>query len=119
MNFIDGHAGTLVFNIDAVYGNNVLLHKDTPYIIKLADPQNFQKVDNSLETELETNNDNVTAETSKIDSVYIIQGVDYSMTENGKQETNTILCVHSTPNTGYPSVVWQGTYVAPTRLEKG
>ena len=27
MNFIDGHAGTLVFNIDAVYGNNVLLHK--------------------------------------------------------------------------------------------
>ena len=119
MNFIDGHAGTLVFNIDAVYGNNVLLHKDTPYIIKLADPQNFQKVDNSLETELETNNDNVTAETSKIDSVYIIQGVDYSMTENDKQKTDTILCVHSTPNTGYPSVVWQGTYVARTVLEKG
>lgn len=119
MHFIDGHAGTLVFNIDAVYGNNVLLHKDTPYIIKLADPQNFQKVDNSLETELETNNDNVTAATSKVDSVYIIQGVDYSMTENSKLKTETILCVHSTPNTGYPSVVWQGTYVAPTVLDKG
>ena len=119
MHFIDGHAGTLVFNIDAVYGNNVLLHKDTPYIIKLADPQNFQKVDNSLETELETNNDNVTAATSKVDSVYIIQGVDYSMTENSKLKTETILCVHSTPNTGYSSVVWQGTYVAPTVLDKG
>lgn len=119
MHFIDGHAGTLVFNIDAVYGNNVLLHKDTPYIIKLADPQNFQKVDNSLETELETNNDNVTAATSKVDSVYIIQGVDYSMTENGKKETDIILCEHSTPNTGYPSVVWQGTYVAPKALDKG
>ena len=119
MNFIDGHAGTLVFNIDAVYGNNVLLHKDTPYIIKLADPQNFQKVDNSLKTELDNNNDNVTAATSKVDSVYIIQGVDYSMTENSKLKTETILCVHSTSNTGYPSVVWQGTYVAPTVLDKG
>ena len=119
MHFIDGHAGTLVFNIDAVYGNNVLLHKDTPYIIKLADQQNFQKVDNSLETELQTNNDNVTAETSKVDSVYIIQGVDYSMTENSKLKTDTILCDHSTPNTGYPSVVWQGTYVARTVLKQG
>lgn len=119
MHFIDGHAGTLVFNIDAVYGNNVLLHKDTPYIIKLADPQNFQKVDNSLETELETNNNNVTAATSKVNSVYIIQGVDYSMTENSKLKTETILCDHSTPDTGYPSVVWQGTYVAPTVLDKG
>lgn len=53
MHFIDGHAGTLVFDIDAVYGNNVLLHKDTPYIIKLADQQNFQEVDESLKTELD------------------------------------------------------------------
>lgn len=119
MHFIDGHAGTLVFDIDAVYGNNVLLHKDTPYIIKLADQQNFQEVDESLKTELDKNNNNVTAATSKVDSVYIIQGVDYSMTENDKQKTATILCVHSTPNTGYPSVVWQGTYVARTVLEKG
>lgn len=119
MHFIDGHAGTLVFDIDAVYGNNVLLHKDTPYIIKLADQQNFREVDESLKTELDKNNNNVTAATSKVDSVYIIQGVDYSMTENDKQKTDTILCVHSTPNTGYPSVVWQGTYVARTVLEKG
>lgn len=119
MHFIDGHAGTLVFDIDAVYGNNVLLHKDTPYIVKLAAPQKFQKVDESLKTELETNNNNVTAATSKVDSVYIIQGVDYSMTENSKQKTDTILCVHSTPNTGYPSVVWQGTYVARTVLKQG
>ncbi len=119
MHFIDGHAGTLVFDIDAVYGNNVLLHKDTPYIIKLADQQNFQEIDESLKTELDKNNNNVTAATSKVDSVYIIQGVDYSMTENDKQKTDTILCVHSTPNTGYPSVVWQGTYVARTVLEKG
>lgn len=53
MHFIEGHAGTLVFDIDAVYGNNVLLHKDTPYIIKLADQQNFQEVDESLKTELD------------------------------------------------------------------
>ena len=119
MHFIDGHAGTLVFDIDAVYGNNVLLHKDTPYIIKLADPQNFQEVDENLKNELETNNNNVTAATSKVDSVYIIQGVDYSMTENSKQKTDTILCVHSTPDTGYPSVVWQGTYVARTVLKQG
>ena len=119
MHFVDGHAGTLVFNIDAVYGNNVLLHKDTPYIIKLADQQNFQEVDERLKTELETNNKNVTAATSKVNSVYIIQGVDYSMTENSKPKTETILCEHSTPNTGYPSVVWQGTYVAPTVLDKG
>lgn len=117
MNFLKNHESTLVFDIDEVYGNNVLLHKDTPYIIKLGDKQNLKDVDESLKSELEINNHNIDS-TNIVDSVYIIQGVDYNITENSKVMTDTLLCCHST-TTKIPSVVWQGTYKKGTHLDKG
>ena len=120
MNFLKNHESTLVFNIDEVYGNNVLLHKDTPYIIRLGDKQNLKGVDDvdeSLKSELEDNDRNIDSK-NIVDSVYIIQGVDYNITENSKVVTDTLLCCHSTA-TDIPSVVWQGTYKMRTHLDKG
>lgn len=117
MDFLKNHESTLVFDIDEVYGNNVLLHKDTPYIIKLGDKQNLKDVDESLKSELEVNNQNIES-TNIVDSVYIIQGVDYNIAENSKVMTDTLLCCHSTA-TDIPSVVWQGTYKKRTHLDKG
>ena len=120
MNFLKNHESTLVFDVDEVYGNNVLLHKDTPYIIKLGDKQNLKGVDDvdeSLKSELEDNNQNIDSK-NIVDSVYIIQGVDYNITENSKVVTDTLLCCHSTA-TDIPSVVWQGTYKMGTHLDKG
>lgn len=117
MNFLKNHESTLVFDIDEVYGNNVLLHKNTPYIIKLGDKQNLKDVDESLKSELEVNNRNIES-TNIVDSVYIIQGVDYNIAENSKVMTDTLLCCHSTA-TDIPSVVWQGTYKKGTHLDKG
>ncbi len=117
MNFLKNHESTLVFDIDEVYGNNLLLHKDTPYIIKLGDKQNLKDVDERLKSELEVNNHNIDS-TNIVDSVYIIQGVDYNITKNSKVVTDTLLCCHSTA-TDIPSVVWQGTYKMGTHLDKG
>ena len=117
MNFLKNHESTLVFDIDEVYGNNVLLHKDTPYIIKLGDNQNLKDADESLKRELEDNNQNIDPE-NIVNSVYIIQGVDYNITENSKVVTDKLLCCHSTA-TDIPSVVWQGTYKKETHLDKG
>lgn len=117
MNFLKNHESTLVFDIDEVYGNNVLLHKDTPYIIKLGDNQNLKDADESLKSELEDNNQNIDSK-NIVDSVYIIQGVDYNIAENSKVVTDTLLCCHSTA-TDIPSVVWQGTYKKGTHLDKG
>lgn len=117
MNFLKNHESTLVFDIDEVYGNNVLLHKDTPYIIKLGDNQNLKDADESLKSELEDNNKNIDPQ-NIVDSVYIIQGVDYNIAENRKVVTDTLLCCHSTA-TDIPSVVWQGTYKMGTHLDKG
>lgn len=117
MNFLKNHESTLVFDIDEVYGNNVLLHKDTPYIIKLGDDQNLKDADESLKRELEDNNQNIDP-TNIVNSVYIIQGVDYNITENNKVVTDKLPCCHSTA-TDIPSVVWQGTYKKGTHLDKG
>ena len=117
MDFLKNHESTLVFDIDEVYGNNVLLHKDTPYIIKLGDNQNLKDADESLKTELEDNNKNI-APKNIVNSVYIIQGVDYNIAENSKDVTDKLLCSHSTA-TDIPSVVWQGTYKMGTHLDKG
>ena len=117
MKFLKNHESTLVFDIDEVYGNNVLLHKDTPYIIKLGDNQNLKDADESLKRELEDNNQNIDPK-NIVNSVYIIQGVDYNITENNKVVTDTLLCCHSTA-TDRPSVVWQGTYKKGTHLDKG
>ena len=117
MNFLKNPESTLVFDIDDVYGNNVLLHQDTPYIIKLGDNQNLKDADESLKSELEDNNKNIDPQ-NIVDSVYIIQGVDYNIAENSKVVTDTLLCCHSTA-TDIPSVVWQGTYKMGTHLDKG
>ena len=113
--FIMGQDGTLVFDIDEVYGNNVLLHKDTPYIIRLGDAQQLEDCDNVLANELKKNNDGII---NPVNSVYKIQGVSYDISQNGKDGPNAIPCGHKF-ETKVPSVTWYGTYKKETSLQKG
>lgn len=116
MDFKDDMAGILRFDIDEVYGNNVLLHKNTPYIIKLCDGQKLQSVDTRLATEMATNNKNYY---NPADSVYFVQGVDYSISENNAQtDTMIIDCKHHAQSS-YPDATWHCTFKVHTPLPAG
>lgn len=115
MDFIMGDDRTLIFDIDEVYGNNVLLHKDTPYIIRLGDAQQLEDCDNVLANELKDNNEGIAY---PVDKVYKIQGVSYDISQNGKDGPNAIPCGHKF-ETKVPSVTWYGTYKKETKLQKG
>lgn len=116
IDFKDDMAGTLLFDIDEVYGNNVLLHKNTPYIIKLSDRQKLQAVDTRLADEMEANNANCW---NPADSVYLVQGVDYSISQNNAQtDTMTINCKHHAQS-DYPDATWHCTFKVRTILPAG
>lgn len=116
IDFKDDMAGTLLFDIDEVYGNNVLLHKNTPYIIKLCDEQKLQVVDTRLAAEMEANNANYW---NPADNVYSVQGVDYSISQNNAQtDTMTIDCKHHAQS-NYPDATWHCTFKVRTILPAG
>lgn len=116
IDFKDDMAGTLLFDIDEVYGNNVLLHKNTPYIIKLCDEQKLQAVDTRLAAEMEANNANYW---NPADNVYSVQGVDYSISQNNAQtDTMTIDCKHHAQS-NYPDATWHCTFKVRTILPAG
>lgn len=116
MDFKDDMAGILRFDIDEVYGNNVLLHKNTPYIIKLCDEQKLQSVDTQLAAELAANDTNYY---NPADGVYFVQGVDYSISENNAQtDTMIIDCKHHALSS-YPDATWHCTFKVHTPLPAG
>lgn len=116
MDFKDDMAGILRFDIDEVYGNNVLLHKNTPYIIKLCDGQKLQSVDTQLAAELAANDTNYY---NPADGVYFVQGVDYSISENNAQtDTMIIDCKHHALSS-YPDATWHCTFKVHTPLPAG
>lgn len=121
-NFEDAIPGTLLFDIGETYGNNTLLAKNTPYIIRLADKQSLAAVDNSLASELTTND---AAVASTADSVYVIQGVDfYSQSQSIPTTATDIDCVHSSNVSAsviakYPNATWHGTFKRETPLPSG
>lgn len=110
--------GTLLFNIGEVYGNNVLLQKNTPYIIKLCDVQTLADVDKSLSGEITKNDDDVKDYVKAEDTVYKIQGVDYLMSQSGQTTAEDIKCEHHT-TTDYPDVTWHGTFAKWKELPAG
>lgn len=110
--------GTLLFNIGEVYGNNVLLQKNKPYIIKLCDHQTLAKVDESLKSEIQTNDQAVEDYVTADDKVYQIQGVDYLMSQSEKATADEIICKHNV-KTDYPDATWHGTFVKWTTLPEG
>lgn len=113
--------GTLLFNIGEVYGNNVLLQKNTPYIIKLCDVQTLAYVDASLSGEIQDNDRDVHEFDSNFqvdDKVYKIQGVDYLMSQSKNTTADDIICKHNV-KTDYPDATWHGTFVKWTPLPEG
>lgn len=116
--FNDDMPGILLFNIGEVYGNNVLLQKNTPYIIKLCDGQTLADVDKSLSDEIKKNDDEVKGYVNAVDQVYKIQGVDYLMSQSEKTTADDIICKHSV-KADYPDATWHGTFVKWTELPEG
>ena len=116
--FNDDMPGILLFNIGEVYGNNVLLQKNTPYIIKLCDGQTLADVDESLSSEIQTNDQEVRDYVTAVDQVYKIQGVDYLMSQSEKTTADDIICKHSV-KADYPDATWHGTFVKWTELPEG
>ena len=119
--FNDDMPGILLFNIGEVYGNNVLLQKNTPYIIKLCDGQTLADVDGSLSDEIKKNDDEVKGYVNADDKVYKIQGVDYLMSQSSTTEANTIDCIHKSEEAKkkYNDATWHGTFVKWTELPEG
>lgn len=116
IDFNDNMPGFLLFDINEVYGNNVLLHKNTPYIIRLRDEQKLQAVDTRLAAEMEANNANYW---NPADNVYSVQGVDYSISQNNAQtDTMTIDCKHHAQS-DYPDATWHCTFKVHTILPAG
>ena len=77
VDFDDDRPGIILFNIGETYGNNVLLHKYTPYIIKLCDGQQRVSVDSKLSEEIQKNDNEVKDYVTADDKVYEIKGVNY------------------------------------------
>ena len=116
IDFNDNMPGFLLFDINEVYGNNVLLHKNTPYIIRLRDGQKLQDVDSRLAKEMADNNKDIHNPAEK---VYYIQGVDYNISENNAQtDTMIIVCKHHVQSS-YPDVTWHCTFTKDTQLPAG
>ena len=122
VDFEDAKPKTLMFNIDEVYGNNVLLSKNTPYIIFLGNNQTDSIQANGSNSTIDTEmaaNDNGVSSDHKGKGVYIINGVDYDMTENSASVTS-IECKHkTTTSVSVPDVTWHGTFHKNTSLPSG
>ena len=116
IDFNDNMPGFLLFDSNEVYGNNVLLHKNTPYIIRLRDGQKLQDVDSRLAQEMADNNKGIHNPAEK---VYYIQGVDYNISENtALTDTMIIVCKHHVQSS-YPDVTWHCTFTKDTQLPAG
>ena len=116
IDFNDNMPGFLLFDSNEVYGNNVLLHKNTPYIIRLRDGQKLQDVDSRLAKEMADNNKDIHNPAEK---VYYIQGVDYNISENtALTDTMIIVCKHHVQSS-YPDVTWHCTFTKDTQLPAG
>ena len=120
------------FDVDYVYGNNVLLHKNKPYIIKVNYLVN-KKIDtkfaadnatsgtlaeeksNNL-TELRTYSPYTNAQEG---SCYLLKGISYSTNkENDKSNIETLSFDH-TSDAVWPmtQITWHGTFVCPQHID--
>lgn len=113
------------FYIDEALGNNVLLHKNKPYIIKVDSVAaetipDFIVADNSttgtLASEFDGNKIDGVAEGGK----YLIRGISYSTDENSITTIDTVTFSH-TSSTTWPmtQIAWHGAFVYPQTIAAG
>lgn len=121
VDFDDNRPGIILFNIGETYGNNVLLHKYTPYIIKLCDGQQRVPVDSKLSEEIQKNDNEVKDYVTADDKVYEIKGVNYFVCQKDTTEATSIDCVHHNTEAKkkYNDTRWCGTIVKWQELPEG
>ena len=118
---------TIQFEIDYRYGNQVLLQKNTPYIIRVGKTSTIDipdtiKADNTDDgtSLLDEKNSNLTSVKQIWSTMtdkgtnYLIHGVSYDMQDNNR---TTIDCnsIDHTPSDAWKAthIKWYGTYVTP------
>lgn len=122
---------TLQFDIDYVFGNNILLHKNTPYIIKVdkistVDIPSTIAADNAdtgtLQDEKASNLQNaqkIWSSMTDTGTIYLIYGINYSQDENGKTTLDCKSIDHK-PSAAWKAahIKWYGTYVTPQAINE-
>lgn len=127
----DKTPNTIQFDIDYSYGNQVLLQKNTPYIIRVGKTSTIDipdtiKADNtddgSLLDEKNSNLNSVKQIWSTMTDKgtnYLIHGVSYDMQDNNR---TTIDCnsIDHTPSDAWKAthIKWYGTYVTPQAINE-
>lgn len=120
------------FNVDYVYGNNILLKKNKPYIIKVNSPVNetidskFAADNATSGTLAEEKSNNLTKlktyspyTNAQEGSCYLFKGISYSTSkENDKSNIETVSFNH-TSNAVWPmtQITWHGTFVCPQHID--
>lgn len=121
------------FYIDKVYGNEVLLHKNVPYIIKVDQitnetvPTTFAADNAETGTLAEEKDNNLTMLNNIVKkdgysvaegNCYFIRGVSYDMDrENGKVTLDTVAFNHNTCDIWQMNrIAWHGTFVSPQKI---
>lgn len=131
----DETPNTIQFNIPETHGNQVLLHKNTPYIIKVINEGNSKIADEianavnadngtegKLKDEQQRNFANYKAKTNITNAddakKYIIYGVSYNTTEeNQKSNILPVTCSHKRSDFWPMSTItWNGTFVCPQTI---
>lgn len=120
------------FDIDYVYGNNVLLQKNKPYIIKVNSLVN-ETIDPKFAADNATSGTLAEEKASNLStlkayspytnaqegSCYLFKGISYSTNEeNGKSNIETLSFDH-TSDAVWPmtQITWHGTFVCPQHID--
>lgn len=128
----DETPNTIQFNIPETHGNQVLLHKNKPYIIKVINMGDAEKADalaktidadNGTEGKLYNEQQSnlahykETSNSATDGQKYIIYGVNYTTDENTKTTIPQVTCSHQSSDFWPMSTItWNGTFVCPQTI---
>lgn len=114
------------FYIDETHGNQVLLHKNTPYIIKvdslaaetIADKFSADNGDGTLADEQAQNLSNADGIT-EAGAIYLVHGISYNTAENNTNTIGERSFAHTPSNQwSMNQITWHGTFVYPQVIDR-
>lgn len=130
----DETPNTIQFYIQETHGNQVLLHKNTPYIIKVINMGDAEKAD-SLAKNIDADDGTTvklydeqqsnlahykeTSSSATDGQKYIIYGVNYNTNENSEATIPQVTCKHlSSDFWPMTTITWHGTFVSPQTIDE-
>ena len=120
------------FDVDYVYGNNVLLQKNKPYIIKVNSFRN-ETIDKKFVADNATSGTLAEEKASNLNklktyspytnaqegSCYLFKGISYSTNEENDKSNIETLSFDHTSDAVWPmtQITWHGTFVCPQKID--